>query len=488
MDFTLVFKDVDSLKETDKQKLAERHRLPRPVLDFYLDSLHIRTTPPYDLDSALHTVARRYIDLQERLQQIPASDTQINDLIEQTLKLYQQAHFDRVDTLLIEIKEAAIRLSKEATTVAVDVYLLTAAEASACFAMLEYNEHEIESAEYHYQAAIDLLPQGHDLILAHYLHELAATRRCYYISIEDDADLEIETLFKQALAIREEHLPDNHGDIADTLFQLAIFNAIQTRYAEALPLYLKCLAIKEELLGVEHFEVTSILEELAQSYGKLGRDHEMEQLFLRIIAIKEKMFGSSHPYVADTLYNLADLYHSQKRFEEAELLYLRSLEIEEKIKGIDEVNVWVLSALAALYRSQERYDEAEKLYLRALAIKEQVFGSEGTQLVDYLNDIAGLYVFQNRYEEAESLYLRALGINKKAFRSEHQNVADSHALLAMLYQQMDRLEEAEVLYRKALAIDGLGEDYLDLFIELLQSQDRYEEADEWEARRKSYIN
>ena len=57
---------------------------------------------------------------------------------------------------------------------------------------------------------------------------------------------------RQALAIRERMLGENHADTADSCSVLGILLYDEGRFEEALPYYQRALAIREQVLGPEH--------------------------------------------------------------------------------------------------------------------------------------------------------------------------------------------------------------------------------------------
>jgi tetratricopeptide (TPR) repeat protein len=79
-------------------------------------------------------------------------------------------------------------------------------------------------------------------------------------------------LFQRALVIREKAFGPDHLVAAQSLFSLAVlYQARQSRYAEAEQLYQRSLAIREKVLGREHRVVAMLLTNLANLYRNQGR-------------------------------------------------------------------------------------------------------------------------------------------------------------------------------------------------------------------------
>ena len=134
-----------------------------------------------------------------------------------------------------------------------------------------------------------------------------------------------------------------------------------------------------------------VLNNLASLYEIQSRYAQAEPLYKRALAIDEKAYGADHPEVATDLNRLASLYKNQSRYGEAEPLYKRALAIREKAYGAKHPEVAKgLNSLAALYDTQGNYAQAEPLYRRALAIREKALGPDHPDVAVNLNDFGGL--------------------------------------------------------------------------------------------------
>jgi tetratricopeptide (TPR) repeat protein len=273
-----------------------------------------------------------------------------------------------------------------------------------------------------------------------YLHE-----RAQYV--------EAESLYQQALAIREKTGGKEHPDTADSLNKLAWFYDDQGEHAKAEPLCQRALEINEKVLGSDHSETATSLNNLASIYQHQGRYEEAQPLYRRALAVKEVSLGPEHRDTATSLNNLAALYRNQDRYGEAELLYQRALRIREKVLGPeDPATATSLNNLALLYEHQGRHGEAEPLFKRALGINERALGPEHPATAGTLNNCAFHYQDQGRYGEAEPLFLRALAVREKILGLEHPDTATSLNNLAGFYRSQGKYKLAEPLLLRAYVI------------------------------------
>ena len=271
---------------------------------------------------------------------------------------------------------------------------------------------------------------------------------------------EAESLFQQALQIREQVLGPHHLDTAQSLYNLGRLYFDQGRYAKAEPLYQRSLAIREQVLGPNHLEIARTLNSLALMYWAWGMKYEeAECLYQRALPIYEQTVGIAHPYTAHCMNNLALLYVTQERYTEAEHLHRRVLAIREKI--FDPVHLDTaqsLQNLACLYVAQgkqEGYEEAKQLLERSLAIRKQLLGLEHPQTAKSLHNLALLYEAQGKYTEAEPLYQRALSIREKTLGKGNPKTLAAVGQYAVLLHKMQRHEEAMQLETR---IQGMQDD------------------------------
>lgn len=101
---------------------------------------------------------------------------------------------------------------------------------------------------------------------------------------------EAETLYQQALGIREKRLEANHPETAQSLYDLGRLYDIQGQYAKAEPLYLSVLTIREQQLGLQHPETAKIVESYAALLRKTYRQDEARALENRLL---EKQVGET---------------------------------------------------------------------------------------------------------------------------------------------------------------------------------------------------
>ena len=307
-------------------------------------------------------------------------------------------------------------------------------------------------------------------------------RQLYQVGHYDEAEIR----FRQALMIRRQQLGNNHPDVAQSLFTLAVVYWTLGRYSEAEPLALEALSIRRQQLRDNHPDVATHLHFLAQVYQAQLRYGEAEPLYQEALRIRRQQLGDTHLAVAASLDALAELYRIQGHYGEPESFYQEALRIRRQQLGDDHLTVAIsLNNLAVFYDLQGRYSEAESLHQEALRIRRQQLGDDHFVVAASLNNLGELYRIQGRYGEAEPLHQQALTIRRRRFGDSHPDVALSLQNLAVLYADQGRYDEAEPLHQQALTIyrQQLGDNHSRLAASLhglayiYLAQRRYEETE-----------
>ncbi|KZP03768.1 TPR-like protein [Athelia psychrophila] len=180
------------------------------------------------------------------------------------------------------------------------------------------------------------------------------------------------------------------------------------RYNEAETLYEQALGVKERQLGASHLATLATVHDLALMYGQQGRYDEAEPLYHRALGGQEQQLGADHPATLAAVHDLALLYSERGRYDEAEAMYRRALAGKERQLGVDHPDTLLtVNDLAILYRQQGRYEEAETLYNRALIGREKTIGIRHPYTLGTIKGLVELYEAQGRLEEAHMMHENA---------------------------------------------------------------------------------
>lgn len=266
-----------------------------------------------------------------------------------------------------------------------------------------------------------------------------------------------QSLYQQALQIREQVLGPEHPKVASLQSQLAHLHRVLGNYAQAERLFQNAHRVLEQALGPEYPEVAYPLEGLAMVYYEQGQYELAEPLQQRVVQIWEQARGPEHPEVAQALNRLGNVYYEQGRYGLAEVVYQRAIRIREQIGEPEYFRLASpLSNLGNLYREQGQYELAESFCQRAARLAEKTLGPDHPDVAFMLGNLADLYREWGNSLQAKPLYQRALSIFERSLGPEHHAIAHPLHGLALLCQ-----EQAEPLFQRALQIreQRLGRDH-----------------------------
>eukprot|EP00903_Cladosiphon_okamuranus_P012145 g11394.t1 len=307
------------------------------------------------------------------------------------------------------------------------------------------------------------------------LHSLGA---CMYNADERER---AGTFYRQALAIREKELGDDHLDVARTLYSLGVcvYALGQTEEAEAF--HLRALAVRKQRLGADHLDVAKVLHSVGVCVDSAGRTDEAEDFYRKALAIREEKLEAGHPDLSSSLHRLGRCACAKGRTEEGVDLFRRAHVCKKKFsKEKLRAQGWTgnrTKASASLYSlgpcpsdilgsANKAFDavDMEEFYGLALSIQEEKLGADHPVVATTLNTLGKCAYDAGRVEEAEKLHRRALTIRGKKLGVDHPDVAATLHNLGRCAYTAGRNEEAERRHRRALTIQekNLGVDHLDV--------------------------
>ena len=231
-------------------------------------------------------------------------------------------------------------------------------------------------------------------------------------------------------------------DLAGSLNELGILYCEQEKYNQAEPLFKQALAMSQELLGDNHPDFAGILNNLAVMYQNQRRYEEAEPLFNQALAIRQKLLGDHHSDVAFSLNRLAELYRRQKRYKEAESLFKQAMVMRQKLLGDRHLDVAAnLDGLANLYLAQGRHEESESFLKQALAMRQKLLGDHHPDVATNLFNLARLYNTMERNSEMLNLMHRAISIYKQTLGSNHPTTKAAQSWLSTISEASEKGKE-----------------------------------------------
>ncbi len=297
--------------------------------------------------------------------------------------------------------------------------------------------------------------EGEPVIEAH----IRSTIGVVYYEINDFENTERQ--FTRALEIYRELHGEEHADVAQSYFNLGLFeqkrdnvekaeqlitqaidlsrvvngehhektaqftthlgNALlsQGRFEDALPHLMAAVESLRGLPGDNAVEVGIALNTLGIAYHQLSRYDEARPLYEEALALHRKALGDKHPYVVTDLANLAylakyegDLAAAGARFKEA--LALR----REIAPEGDPETLQILTGLGGVLKDAGRYDESEALFLEGLAMSKRIYGETSESVIRQMKGLGDFYETTGQPRRALAMVEEAIAVFRASYGEE----------------------------------------------------------------------
>jgi tetratricopeptide (TPR) repeat protein len=259
-----------------------------------------------------------------------------------------------------------------------------------------------------------------------------------------------QTLLDRALTLRRTSLGEEHGDVAESMFQLGMLARSRGDYDGARGLLRRALEIQRRVLGEDHPAFAETLFRLSLPDDPID---DVIAASRQALAVSRRVHGPEHPVVAEDMMRLAMTLRRRGLLDDAEVLLRESLAMRQRLPDLDHRSIARhMQQLAILLKHKGKLAEAEQLHRSQLATQESVVGPAHPELAGALRTLAEVLILRREYDEAERLARRDVAIHERAYGEQHTRHAASLAFLAWVLQSRGKLREAETLRRRELAI------------------------------------
>jgi tetratricopeptide (TPR) repeat protein len=233
--------------------------------------LEKKQVAPEDLDHTLREIAKRYNDLQQKLQLLSSDDPVVDELRQQAKAALEAVKFEEAEALLNQACDRDLEAARQLEEVAQKRFL-SAAASKAANGDLKYTQLAYAEAAVYYRQAAELVPNSAQAVLADYLSRSGR-------ALDEAGDYRnAQGPIARALAILEQALGPDHPNVATSLNNLAELYRAQGNYGEAEPLYQRALKICEDVLGPQHPNTITVATNYAALLSQMGREDDAAAL------------------------------------------------------------------------------------------------------------------------------------------------------------------------------------------------------------------
>jgi len=282
-----------------------------------------------------------------------------------------------------------------------------------------------------------------------------------------------EPLVNRALAMIPTNTPELrlHLQRALGLDLLGAFAHKRADHQLALDYYRDALAIRQRMLPDEHPLIAGSLNNLASIHRSLGQFDEAEQATLRTLAIRQKAYGEQHPMVANSIASLGDLAMARGNLDDAARHFERSQKLREACLSEDHPQLAsALSQLGRIALLKKDHERAAPLLQRALTLRTAANDGEDRALAGLLQNLGIAVERCGDRATARKHYVRSVAMHRRLGGDNNPALPGALTNLAMLCEaENDQAQATEMFLEAAELRRRKQPDKLDLRLRNLVS-------------------
>ena len=223
------------------------------------------------------------------------------------------------------------------------------------------------------------------------------------------------------------------------------------KFDEALGAFRQALAIKEAKLGDQHPVLTTTLMNLGNLARVQSRFDDATARYQAALTIAQDVHGPNHPEVATLIDNMGIVFYERREYEQALAHFERALGIMEMAGQPDAPAAYRYRVhIASTSRHLGDYDRAITLSLECLSYFRQTLGPQHQRTTGLLNNLGNAYRTAGRLDEAEEVLRESFRIRLATQGPRHPAVLQSRRNLGTLLFARGRSEDALRMLTTAL--------------------------------------
>jgi tetratricopeptide (TPR) repeat protein len=235
--------------------------------------------------------------------------------------------------------------------------------------------------------------------------------------------------------------------------RLAQFLQSAGRYAESENLYREAIAIYENHKDAHYQSIQDTKNQLADLYMAVGRLEDSETICRDLVATSERDRGPDHPITAYYKVSLANAL-AANRWADADPLYRDAMRISEQHDGAESSKHAVfLSSLAVDLARFGRLSQAQDFCAKAVTILCKI-GGDPHNMATAVRRLAGILLKAERFDEAFEQGTVALAIYDEIYGPFMGATKDAASMCARALDSLGRAEEAIALRARYRVVDN----------------------------------
>ena len=280
--------------------------------------------------------------------------------------------------------------------------------------------------------------------------------------LSQDRPSEAEPLLADVVRVLEQAYGPEHPNLTSPLDSLANARKRLGRLDEAEAILLRVLALRKQHLGEDHYWVANSYQNLAALAGSRADHKAMAEYAARGREIRARHFGDDSRPVVESMINEAIAYSMLGELDRALALDRQMLDILARLDPpIPYLEIYVRTNLGSVATAAGRPEEAIGNLSRAVEISLELYGADSVRYARARSNLAAALVDLERYEEAREHLLFALDQYLREYGADNARMAYIQVPLARAEAGLGNVEQARTLLDRAMTLrrDEYGEDH-----------------------------
>ena len=264
---------------------------------------------------------------------------------------------------------------------------------------------------------------------------------------------EARSLYEQTLKIRQQSLPLNHPDLADSYHSIGDTYYEMSEYSKALSNYEKGLEIRQLSLPSNHPGLANSYSSIGAVYGNTGEYSKALSSLEKALEIRQQSLPSNHPSLAKTYTNVGAVYYDMGEYSKALSSHEKALEIWQKSLPPNHPSLArSYNNIGTVYDNMGQYSQALSSHEKALEIQQQSLPPNHPSLAFSCNRIGVVYKNMGEYSKAITFSEKALEIQQQSLPSNHPSLASSYNNIGLVHENMGEYPQARLFCERAVNI------------------------------------
>jgi tetratricopeptide (TPR) repeat protein len=262
----------------------------------------------------------------------------------------------------------------------------------------------------------------------------------------------------RALEIQLKKLGGKHVDTADTYEAMGrVFLEQENNLEKAEEMFRKALDINLEILPQNDSDLMDLYQLLAISLKMQCKFSEATKIQKLMLVTLLQMYGEYHPDVVKSYIGIAMLLTNQNRLDDALQMLAKSIEICSRLQRLGDFDTNILGGAllikAKCLQSLGNLEGATEAFTNLKMIQKETLGEMHPSTAETYQNLARAYDRQDRTEDAIKAYTKAINIRKAVLGDSHPRTKEVMIELKFVGSE----KNARALNEQGMAMKAQGD-------------------------------